>query len=375
MACSIWNLTNCVPDGVDTDQISVLMLSGYNQPQLTYVPETGGITSSNPSQSGASSGSSQVTVETTTPALAPVAPVTQSFYQSQVDQLLNKGWNTSSRTVNPLANEQFIQFYCMDGIRGAFLGVAPKNLDHWGIHLFSHALIVDREGIQVMEKGVLKEVMSTRQKAVQDIRIYRHADNTVVYVVTTSPGEYGAASPSVSPSTSPSVSPSEGTPSSTPSSSPTGSPSTSPSGSPSSSPSNTPSGSPSGSPSASPSEGTPSDSPSASPSEGTPSTSPSEGTPSESPSTSPSEGTPSGSPSYGTPSSTPSSSPSEGTPSGSPSSTPIASIGSEVWVYKSLVPLATPINTDAYVYGKLYESGDQITDASFNEGLVGFGEV
>jgi len=39
------------------------------------------------------------------------------------------------------------------------------------------------------------------------------------------------------------------------------------------------------------------------------------------------------------------------------------------------VPLATPINTDAYVYGKLYESGDQITDASFNEGLVGFGEV
>lgn len=241
MACSIWNVGDCAPEGADTDLISILMLDGYDGPSsspydnVNLNPATGELYPSNPvtgPSTGQASADTTVTVQTTTPALT---PVTQDLYTASVKEVFNSGWNTSSRTVDQILNSTYIQAFCKDGIVGAFLGVAPIALDHWKIHLFSHAIIVSLEGVRVMEGGIITQVLrSAKPLATSDIRIYRHADNTVVYVITT---------------------------------------------------------------------------------------------------------------------------------------------GSEVFVYKSLTPLRTGVGVPAYVYGRLYDSGDQITAASFNSGEVGFGEV
>lgn len=103
----------------------------------------------------------------------------------RVDYITNNGWNTQARSINPLVRGQYYDFNCSDGIYGAFLGIAKDLKDMQKTSLFTHALIVDRNGVTAYESGEAKRIIKSHQKSISNIRIYRQEDDSIVYVVTT----------------------------------------------------------------------------------------------------------------------------------------------------------------------------------------------
>lgn len=179
----------------ETDINPVMMLNGYEtedvvQEWMLYSsgggyndPTTGGSTSTG------TSGASGVTVVTEIPATTsyPIPPY--EFSTMQIDYLTNKGWNTTARTVDPLAAGSYIEYFCSGGISGAALCVGDANVDAWPLHMFSHVMIIDVSGVTIFEDGVTVHKLCDVHIPTTTYRIYRLFDNTIVYTASYQTGE------------------------------------------------------------------------------------------------------------------------------------------------------------------------------------------
>ena len=104
---------------------------------------------------------------------------------SYIVEALNKGWNSWARSIDPLAEGKYLIFSIMAGVNASQLAIGPKGKEGQGINTFSHSLIIDSEGIKVYENAVQITTLKLAQVAESLLRIYRHSDNTIHYVVTT----------------------------------------------------------------------------------------------------------------------------------------------------------------------------------------------
>jgi len=125
-----------------------------------------------------------VTTTTTIPASEATTTTTVIPY-SYIVSVTNQGWNSWARSIDPLAAGEYILFTIMSGVHAAQLAIGPKGKEGNGINTFSHALMIDSEGIHVYENGAKSSTMKLAQVATSLLRIYRHEDNTIHYVVTT----------------------------------------------------------------------------------------------------------------------------------------------------------------------------------------------
>lgn len=177
-----------------TDLGGIAQLNGYDATKITLNwwdinSNTGSYSSATTGPSSAKGSTvSQVTVETTMPPTEPVAepsPLPYSYISAQIDRVLNRGWNTSARTVAPLTAGSYLWFNVMDGITGAFIGIGATGRDGKQMHLFDHGLVVSLEGVRVIEGGEVKQILRSAPSSLSSIRIYRQPDNVIVYTITT----------------------------------------------------------------------------------------------------------------------------------------------------------------------------------------------
>lgn len=127
----------------------------------------------------------KVTVTTTVPAQGATSGQSTAPTYQQVVAAMNRGWNTWARSISPLAQGKYLLYTTMAGIDSACLAIGPAGMEGRGIAAFSHSLIVDSEGLKVHENGIVVHTMKTGQDPLSALRIYRHSDNTIHYVVTT----------------------------------------------------------------------------------------------------------------------------------------------------------------------------------------------
>lgn len=102
---------------------------------------------------------------------------------SQLITSMNLGWNSSARSVNPLALDGCLVYRLSQGIHGALYGVGVAGLDGEQPSVFPHAILVDQSGIHAMEHGSITHTFYNTQIPNAELRIYRGADNTIHYVV------------------------------------------------------------------------------------------------------------------------------------------------------------------------------------------------
>ena len=169
------------------EQVLANLKSGY----LVQSPD-GRITVSSAGVSPAASPSSvttssTVTVTTTYPASQATtrpAPVQPPAIQYILQRLASHGWKTHARSVDPLVAGEFIEYTVGDGAVGACVAIGLRGLDGQVISRFPHGLIADGQGIRIYEGG--REVRTIRSvfTGTTKLRIYRHQDNTIAYVVT-----------------------------------------------------------------------------------------------------------------------------------------------------------------------------------------------
>ena len=183
---SLYNIGGTMLTG---EQVLANIRSGY----LAYSPDGGIVISASgtgprpSSQPAAVTTTSTVTVTTTYPA-SPVttrpAPVQPPAIQYILQRLASHGWKTHARSVDPLAAGDFLEYTVGDGAVGACVAIGTKGLDGQMISRFSHGLIADGQGIRIYEGG--QEVKTVRSvfTGATKIRIYRHQDNSIAYVVT-----------------------------------------------------------------------------------------------------------------------------------------------------------------------------------------------
>ena len=183
---SLYNIGGMMLTG---EQVLANIRSGY----LTYssdgriVVSSSGTRPVSNSQPAAVTTSSTVTVTTTyppQPARTSPAPVAPPAIQYILQRLASHGWKTHARSVDPLNAGEFIDYTVGDGAVGACVAIGLKGLDGQMISRFSHGLIADGQGIRIYEGG--REVRTIRSvfTGTTKIRIYRHQDNTIAYVVT-----------------------------------------------------------------------------------------------------------------------------------------------------------------------------------------------
>lgn len=126
------------------------------------------------------------TTQTCYPAVPPTpgrpgAPPTKA----QIIKSLNKGWNSWARTIDTIAKGKFCQMTVAPGVEAAFLGLGLKGMEGKPIHFFTHGILVDITGVWAFESGSKTELLSLSYMGESDIRIIRHEDLSVAYLVKT----------------------------------------------------------------------------------------------------------------------------------------------------------------------------------------------
>lgn len=111
----------------------------------------------------------------------PAVPATPA----QIDYLLNVGWNTHARTINPVEKENSVAFEVNSAAHGIFLGLGVKNKDGDTVSTFNHGILVDGTGIWALERGAKVKRVKLSPDEGSTIKIFRQQDNKVVYFVTT----------------------------------------------------------------------------------------------------------------------------------------------------------------------------------------------
>lgn len=94
---------------------------------------------------------------------------------------LNIGWNSHSRTIDPIGRGEYVQYNLGTGITGAVIGVGFKGLDFGLPSQYTHALVADVAGVKLYESGVAGQELTNIQLSNTYIRIYRHATNNHLY--------------------------------------------------------------------------------------------------------------------------------------------------------------------------------------------------
>lgn len=109
---------------------------------------------------------------------AGVPPTTQ-----QISVSLNKGWNSSARSIDPIPYGNFVQYSVAPGVSGSFLGLGVAGKDRQGIGAFAHGLLADLSGVWVYEAGVAVIRLSTSYDGTEKLRIVRQTDGSIVYLL------------------------------------------------------------------------------------------------------------------------------------------------------------------------------------------------
>jgi len=104
---------------------------------------------------------------------------------TQILRLTNSGWNSWARSINPLSAGTFIKFTAASGVTSACVTIANKGMEGAGVARFSHGIICDSSGVRVYENGAMVKTLYATQTALSELRIYRHSNNTIVYMAIT----------------------------------------------------------------------------------------------------------------------------------------------------------------------------------------------
>jgi len=138
-----------------------------------------------PSTTNISSDSTTATVTTTMPAQDAYVGEATSLTYTELLTLTNAGWNSWARSINPLSLGTYIVYTIATGVTSACVGVGPKGMEGDGIGRFTHSIVADKDGVKIYESGTLKTTLYNSQVELTQLRIYRMADNSIVYVATT----------------------------------------------------------------------------------------------------------------------------------------------------------------------------------------------
>jgi len=103
----------------------------------------------------------------------------------QIKEILNLGWNTWARSIEPIPVGGYIVCTLMDGVMGACIAIGREGMEGQSISAFQYSLIIDRTGIKAHENGVVVDEIRAEHSLLSEVKIYRQADNSIVYVVTT----------------------------------------------------------------------------------------------------------------------------------------------------------------------------------------------
>jgi len=93
----------------------------------------------------------------------------------------NSGWNSHASTIGGLVVGTYLQFTVAQLTRAAILAVAAPGMEGSVYTAFPQGILVDSNGIQVIESGVITMLQSSRL-ASEWVRIYRLTDGRVVYL-------------------------------------------------------------------------------------------------------------------------------------------------------------------------------------------------
>jgi hypothetical protein len=117
----------------------------------------------------------------------PAVPGTTTTYTapSVINKLLNKGWNSWARSINPLVIGEACVFTVMSGVSGTILGIGPAGIETRGPGAFSHSIVCDVSGVHIRENNTQIKTLKDLQTAVSILRIHRQEDGSIVYVATT----------------------------------------------------------------------------------------------------------------------------------------------------------------------------------------------
>ncbi|MCK9518944.1 MAG: hypothetical protein RBT66_09930 [bacterium] len=115
------------------------------------------------------------------PAIPPTPPTPDIIIRN-----LNIGWNSHSRTIDPIGRGEFLQYNLGAGVTGAVFGVGLKGMDDGTPAQYAHALVFDVSGIRLYERGKVGQKLYGLPPAGTVLRIYRDwnkAGNKISYYV------------------------------------------------------------------------------------------------------------------------------------------------------------------------------------------------
>ena len=118
-----------------------------------------------------------------TPAVPGITTITTT--PNTLNKLLNKGWNSWARSINPLVLGEACVFTVMSGVAAAILGIAPKGSETLVPGKFSHCIICDNAGVHIRENNIQVVTLKDLQIETSSLRIHRQEDGSIVYVATT----------------------------------------------------------------------------------------------------------------------------------------------------------------------------------------------
>lgn len=119
------------------------------------------------------------------PPMPAIPGTTTTVTSATVTKVLNKGWNTSARSIATFDLGDCCVFNVADGITGSIIGVAPEGSDEIIPAALSHAIICDIAGVHIRENNVTVKTLKDLQTSVSQLRIHRQTDGNIVYVAIT----------------------------------------------------------------------------------------------------------------------------------------------------------------------------------------------
>lgn len=116
----------------------------------------------------------------------PAVPGTNTTYSIDIiGKVLNKGWNTSARSIATFDIGNCCVFNVADGITGSILGIAHEGSDGSVPYALSHAIICDVAGVHIRENNTTIKTLKDLQTSTSQLRIHRQTDGSIVYVAIT----------------------------------------------------------------------------------------------------------------------------------------------------------------------------------------------
>ena len=161
--------------------VDVTMADGYLDIQDLYSDLYNQV----PSTTNIVPDSTTISVTTTMPAQDAYVGEATSLTYTELLKLTNAGWNSWARSIYPLSLGSYIVYTVATGVTSACIGIGPKGMEGDGIGRFTHSIVADKDGVKIYESGTLKTTLYNSQVELTQLRIYRMADNSIVYVATT----------------------------------------------------------------------------------------------------------------------------------------------------------------------------------------------